>query len=298
MEFFVAHVGSGVFVPLQVAGLTLAVVAYGLRTLTLYQKGRPVEGWRQASFYSGMAIIAIAFVSPLGHIGEELVLAHMIQHLLIGDIAALLIVIGLTRAMLAPIMSIRIFDRLRILIHPAIALPLWIINLYVWHSPLLYDAAVTSDTVHALQHVCFISVGVLMWMPVAGPLPVPRWFGGGAQLIYTAIGRLAAAGLGNILMWSGTVIYTAYAPGQAYWGIDPLTDQGIAGAIMMAEGTFVTLGLMIWLLFRWSERENRKQALVELVASLDAPVSEERIDRAVAAGQGKRLHEWIVEHYG
>ena len=118
------------------------------------------------------------FVSPLAHLGGELVLAHMAQHLVIGDIAALLIVLGLTRALLQPVMALQGFDRLRVLTLPYIALPLWIANLYIWHIPALYEGAVTNEAVHALQHACFIAFGVLMWMPIAGPLPVPSWFGG------------------------------------------------------------------------------------------------------------------------
>jgi len=292
-----AHVGGGVFVPLQVTGITIITVAYLLRSVSLAQRGRPVGAWHQIAFYSGIGVIAFAFVSPIAHIGEELIFVHMIQHLLIGDIAALLIVLGLTRAILAPLMAIKIFDKLKILIHPAVALPLWIVNMFFWHLPFVYDATVTNDTVHALQHIGFINAGIIFWMPVAGPLPIPRWFGGGAQLTYVAISRLASAGLGNILMWSGTVLYPAYLPGEEYWGIDPLADQGIAGAIMMGEGTLITLGLLFWLLVRWSERENRKQALLELVDRLGAPVTEERIDRAVAAGQGKRLQQWILDRY-
>ena len=204
-----AHVGSGVFEPLQVIGVTAFGAAYALRAATLAREGRPVPMWRLTCYFSGLALILVAFVSPVAHLGGELVLAHMVQHLIIGDIAALLIVLGLTRAVLAPVMALKAFDRLRFLTLPTVALPLWIVNFYVWHIPALYDATVSNELVHALQHACFIGFGVLMWMPIAGPLPVPSWFGGGAQVGYTAIARLAMAGLGNILMWSGTVLYTA-----------------------------------------------------------------------------------------
>jgi len=190
-----AHASSGVFEPLQIAGLMALATAYAIRAQNLARDGRPVPPWRMASFFSGIVLIFVAFVSPLAHISGELVLAHMIQHLVIGDIAALLIVLGLTRSVLQPVMSLKAFDKLRVLALPMIALPLWVANLYVWHIPALYDGTVTSEWLHALQHVSFISFGVLMWMPVAGPLPVPSWFGGGAQVGYTILARLAGAGL-------------------------------------------------------------------------------------------------------
>jgi putative membrane protein len=289
----IAHLGSGVFAPVQLLGLTLFAAAYALRVSSLSRQGRPVPSWRVASFATGVALIAAAFVSPLAHLGEELIFAHMIQHLLIGDVAALLIVLGLTRSILAPVLAIGLFDRLRVLTLPGIALTLWIVNLYVWHIPVLYEGAVRHDSLHALQHACFIGFGILMWMPVAGPLPVPAWFGGGAQLVYTGAARLAGAGLGNILMWSGTVLYPVYEPGEAYWDVAPLTDQGIAGAIMMAEGTAVTVAVLFWVLLRWAQRDTEEQGLLELARERGVPLDEARAARAVAAGQGRHLRERI-----
>jgi putative membrane protein len=286
-----AHLGGGAFAPLQVLGLTLLGTAYALRVSSLARQERPVPSWRIACFAAGVALIAAAFISPLAHLGEELVFAHMIQHLLIGDIAALLIVLGLTRSILQPLLQITLIDRMRALTLPAIALTLWIANLYIWHIPALYEEAVRNDAVHALQHACFIGFGVLIWMPVVGPLPVPAWFGGGAQLVYTGIARLAAIALGNVLMWSGTVLYPIYAPGEAYWEIAPLTDQGIAGAIMMAEGTAVTVAVLCWVLLRWAQRDTEKQGLLDLARERGIPLDEARAARAVAAGQGRRLRE-------
>src|SRR5665811_344379 len=94
---------------------------------------------------------------------EELLYAHMIEHLLLGDIAALLIVLGLTGPLLAPILRIGVFDRLRALSHPAIAFPLWTIDLYVWHLPVLYQAALRHAGIHALEHAMFLGLGVNMW---------------------------------------------------------------------------------------------------------------------------------------
>jgi len=286
-----AHVGSGVFEPLQVIGVTAFGAVYALRAATLAREGRPVPMWRLTCYFSGLVLILVAFVSPIAHIAGELVLGHMIQHLIIGDIAALLIVLGLTRSILQPVMALKWFDGLRVLILPMIALPLWIVNFYVWHIPALYDATVTNEFLHALQHACFIGFGVLMWMPVAGPLPVPSWFGGGAQVGYTAVARLAMAGLGNILMWSGAVLYTAYAAGEEYWGISPLTDQGTAGVIMMTEGALIALGVLAWTLLRWAARDTEKQHLLDLAAERGVALEPERAERAVRAGHGALLEE-------
>jgi cytochrome c oxidase assembly factor CtaG len=291
----VAHLGAGAFAPLQIGGVTLIGTMYALRCVSLTHQHRAPPPWRVVSFYGGLALIVVAFVSPLAHVGEELVYVHMIQHLVIGDVAALLMVLGFTRAILQPVLALPLVGRLQALAFPAVALPLWIANLFLWHVPALYEGAVQHDALHALQHLCFIGFGIALWMPVVGPLPMPRWFGGGAQLTYTAIARLAAAALGNFLMWSGAVLYPVYATGERYWGVDPLTDQGIAGAIMMAEGLVVTLGVLAWLLLRWAERDTEKQRLLDLAYERGIQLDDARAERAVAAGHGGRLERRLKE---
>jgi len=92
-------------------------------------------------------------------------------------------------------------------------------------------------------------------------------------------------------MWSNTVFYPDYGPGEADFGISPLTDQGTAGVIMTAEGGLVTLGVLAWLFLKWAQQDTERQRLVELAEERGVPLSEERAERAVAAGTGARLEE-------
>ncbi len=263
MTLPLAHVG-GVFAPLELAPLLIAAALYAKRASTLAEKGRPVPVWRQACFASGLLTIVVALVSPIAHIGEELVIAHMVEHLLLGDIATLLLVLGLTGPLLQPVLAIKVFDRLRILAHPLVAFPLWIVNFYVWHIPVFYDAAYGGAAAHALEHTMFIFFGCLMWMPVFGPLPTPQWFTAAWKVGYVIAVRFAGAILGNVLMWSGTVLYPIYAPGERYWGISALADQSTAGVVMMIEGTFLALGLLAWVFFEASREGIEKQRLLDL----------------------------------
>ncbi|HKG36757.1 MAG TPA: cytochrome c oxidase assembly protein [Solirubrobacterales bacterium] len=285
---------AATFAPLEAVPLTVAALLYARRATTLASRGRPVPLWRQVCFGSGVALVAIALFSPIGHMAEELVLMHMVEHLLIADIAALLLVLGLTGPLLQPILAIPAFDRLRVLAHPAVAFPLWAANLYFWHIPALYEAAYGAAPVHALEHGSFLVFGCLMWMPVVGPLPVPAWFGNGWRLGYILAVRFAGVILGNVLMWSGAVLYPRYAAGEAYWGIQPLADQSTAGAIMMVEGTFVALGAFAWLFFRTAQQGTERQRLVELAERQGIALDEGRAARAVAAGQGALLEERLL----
>jgi putative membrane protein len=291
MSVPLAHAGGLVFEPLQLIGVSAIALAYVKRERTLAARGRPVPAWRVGCFAAGMLALATALVSPLASLDDELVLAHMAQHLLLGDLATLLIVLGLTGPILQPLLSIRAFDRLRVLTHPLVALPLWVADLYVWHLPALYQATLTSAPLHALQHACFFGFGVLMWMPLVGPLPVPSWFGLPAKLGYVVGVRLFGTILGNVLMWSNAVLYPDYAPGEAAHHISALSDQGIAGVIMMAETGVVTLGLLAWLFLLWAQQDTERQRLLDLADQRGIALDEKRAGRAVAAGQGARLEE-------
>src|SRR5262245_66088619 len=136
--------------------------------MVLHWDNRPVPTWRQVCFGSGLAVIAIALFSPIGHISEELVIAHMGEHLLIGDVATLLLVLGLTRSLLQPVLAIRFFNRLQVLAHPAVALPLWAANLFFWHIPALYQDAYGSAPIHALEHATLLFFGCTLCIPVVG----------------------------------------------------------------------------------------------------------------------------------
>jgi putative membrane protein len=293
MNLLLAHVGAA-FAPLEVLPLFLAAVLYAKRSVTLVEKGRPVPLWRQLCFAAGLLTIAVALVSPVAHIGEELVIAHMVEHLMLGDAATLLLVLGLTGPLLQPILAIPVFDKLRTLAHPLVALPLWALNFYFWHVPALYDAAYGGAAVHLVEHASFIFFGCLMWMPIFGPLPKPSWFNAGWKVAYVIAVRFAGAILGNVLMWSGAVLYPKYAAGEAYWKISPLADQSTAGVVMMVEGTFLGLGLLAWVFFEVSREGIEKQRLLDLATERGVELDEARAQRAVAAGQTERLERQLI----
>jgi cytochrome c oxidase assembly factor CtaG len=222
----------------------------------------------------------------------------MIEHLLMGDLAALLIVLGLTGPLLAPVLRIGFFDRLRVLAHPLVALPLWAINLYVWHLPFLYQAALRHPGVHALEHAMFIACGVNMWMCLFGPLPMPRWFGNLAKLGYIVCVRLIGTVLGNLFLWSGTVFYPFYLHGDASHHISPLADQNVAGAIMMVEESILTLCLLCWLFLRAAREGEERQQLLDYARLHGVELSEARAARAVAAGRGAELRRRLETRAG
>jgi putative membrane protein len=276
------------FAPLQLVPAVVAAVMYGLRTRKV-----ATPAWRQWCFYGGLVLMAATLVSPLAHLSEELFLAHMLEHLLIADLGTLLIVLGLTGPVLQPLL--KAIPWLRSFGHPVVALVCWTANFYVWHLPALYQSAVSSDAVHALQHILFVSFGIAMWMALLGPLPKPSWFGNGAKIGYIVAVRLIQSVLANALLWSSGVLYPRYAAGQEYWGISPANDQSAAGAIMMIEGSIVTILLFGWLFIRAARESEERQQLLELAQERGVELSEERAARAVSAGRGEALRKRILD---
>src|SRR4051812_43859479 len=279
-------------VALQLAPATAAGILYALRTHSLAGTPRAVPGWRRACFLGGLCLIVVTLTS-MGSLSDELFWAHMIEHLVIGDIGTLLLVLGLTGPVLAPVLRIPVFDRLRILAHPLVAFPLWAIDLYLWHVPFFHEAAVRHDVVHALQHFGFVAFGFNMWMALLGPLPKPLWFGNLARLVYILAVRLTGAVLGNVFVFGGHVFFGVYAAGERAHGIAPGADQNAAGAIMMVEGSILTLLLFGWLFARTAREGEERQELLELAAARGVELTEARAARAVAAGRGAELRRRI-----
>ena len=139
-------------VALQLLPATIAGILYALRTHTLAATPRAVPTWRKACFYGGLTLIVVS-LTAMGPLADELFWAHMVEHLIVGDVGALLLVLGPHR----PAARARPA-------HPASStacacsrirrsrFPLWALDLYVWHLPALHEAAVRHGGVHALQH--------------------------------------------------------------------------------------------------------------------------------------------------
>jgi cytochrome c oxidase assembly factor CtaG len=207
----------------------------------------------------------------------------MLQHILLGDLAPLCMVAGLTGPILRPVLAIPLFQRLRFLAHPLVAFPIWAVNLLLWHLPFAYQGALHHDAVHAVQHILFFTCGCLMWAPVVEVLPGPAWFGTGMKLGYIVAVRIVETILGNVFVWSGGVFYHYYEHPAERWGISAHADQGIAGGLMMIEGSIVTICALAWLFLRLGSESELHQQLLE------QGVDPRAAGRAVRYGRGQGL---------
>ena len=255
---------SWTFEPLQLVPVVVIACAYAVRARTLARRGQPVPGWRVGLFAFGIGLLLLAVVSPIAEIGEtELFSVHMVQHLLLGDLAPLCLLAGLTGPLLRPVLALPGVMRLRVLANPLVAFPIWSANLILWHLPVFYEAALGSSLVHALEHIAFFGAGIVLWLPVLETLPAPEWFGTGAKLAYIVGVRLVATIIGNVFIWAGSPFYNTYRTGDDYLGLSPGADQSLAGSLMMLEGSIVTVVAIAWLFLRLAQEGEVRQELIE-----------------------------------
>ena len=242
------------FDPLEISVLALAGALYWRRARTLARRGRPIPPLRAAAFAAGLLTILLALVSPIDTIGEErLFSVHMLQHLLLGDLGALLLVLGLDGRLLRPLLRLRVVHRLRVLGHPLVALPLWAANFVVWHLPALFDAALRNDAIHALQHSLFIGLGMLMWAALLEPLPGPAWFTAPWKIPYVLGMWLVMLVLSQVFIWSSHPFYIRYG----------LADQRAGGGVMLVESLFTMLPALVWVLLQVLRESEARQQLVD-----------------------------------
>jgi cytochrome c oxidase assembly factor CtaG len=246
------------------AAIAVAAVAYARRAWTLSRRGRRVATAKLLAFAAALGVLVLAVVSPVDSIGEErLFSVHMAQHLLIGDVAPLLAVLGFSGPILRPLLAPRPVQRVRLLAHPLVALPVWALDLWLWHLPTLYDAALRRDLVHSLEHACFFAGGLLLWTSVLGLLPGPRWFGAGARLAALGFVWLVGVPLANVFLWSGHAYYPPYVEAPRTWGLSPLEDQRAGGGVMLVEMMLVGAIVFVALGLEWLAEAERRQARID-----------------------------------
>jgi cytochrome c oxidase assembly factor CtaG len=188
---------------------------------------------------AGVCVGAFALLGPPDRLADDALSAHMLQHVLLGDLAPLLLVLSLRGADLAWLVR-----RAGPLLHPLLALAAWAAVTAAWHVPAMYDLALAHERVHALEHGCFAAAGALVWLALLDP--ARRGLLAGWWRFAYAIALLAGAQmLGNVLILEGP-LYGAYAHAERPFGLSAVGDQDAAAVVMMVEqvltvGTFAFL---------------------------------------------------------
>jgi putative membrane protein len=264
--------------PAVLAPLALMAVIYVRR----FRQARRESGGRGATwlhalaFAGAMLALLGALVTPLDGLGADyLFSAHMLQHVLLGDIAPLLLLLSLSRVILRPVTRrlMRVERALGPLASPVTAIALWLGTMYVWHIPALYDAAIENPLLHALEHLSFFAAGIALWWPLVQPIPMRRSLTGLQPLGYIAAAKGGLAALGLFLAWSSTAHYPFYEDAPRIWGLTAVEDQNVAGVIMMVEQSLTLVLVMVWVFIRMLARSEQEELRRERLEEAQLPAS-------------------------
>jgi len=262
------------FDPLIVGSLviTLAIYAYGLFKLwRSSERGRGISIWAVAAFAAGWFSLVIALVSPLHPWGEVLFSAHMTQHEILMLVSAPLFV--LSRPLIAVMWAMPPAWRMTVgtafksdmvekicafFTNGFVAWAVHAIALWVWHIPVLFQATLTNDGVHTLQHASFFGTALLFWWAIIYGRRDLASYGAGVLYLFTT--SIHSGVLGAFLTFTTRVWYPAYSGSTAAWGLTPLEDQQLGGLIMWVPAGIVYILAALFMFAGWL-RESEKRVL-------------------------------------
>ena len=253
------------FDPAVILALAAVGVLYARAILVLRRRGVTVSRWQQTAWWGGLTLMAIALLSPVDGLGEELMSAHMAQHLLIADLAAPLLITGVRWPVLsfllprAVLISVARRRRLRSVLaplrRPLVAIAIYVVVLYGWHFAFTFEASVTNDSVHALQHQSFVAASMLVWWAALEPgrrrVPGELW-----KSAHILGARFAGMFLGMAFIAMRTPAYDVYDGGH---GLTAVEDQQIAGGLMLSLDFLIVVFVLVFFFFRAASDHDRRE---------------------------------------
>jgi cytochrome c oxidase assembly factor CtaG len=270
--------GSWSFDPIAILALVAASYVYARMYRRAASRSDAVGAGHWVPYAAGIVVLAIALLSPIDAIGDGWLLsAHMLQHVLLSDVAPALIVLGLRSPVLQlglPKPTLRAVAPggrwgrvLGLLTSPWVAIPLWATATWVWAIPAVFDFAAQHSVVHAFEHATLFYTGLALWWLIVDPLPRVRLRPGGERLALLGFTRLASAAICVPLTWMTSVQYPLYASAPRGFGLSAIADQQLAGAGMCFI-EFLVFGIAFAAVFiSMLGREDSRVAVAERAAA-------------------------------
>ena len=261
---------SWTFAPIVIVALLAYAAIYGMRWRAARTEGgaRAAPVSRALLWGLGIACLAIALLSPVDVLGEQFASFHMVQHLLIADLAPICLTLGLTKWILRPVTRRihRIERAAGPFGHPAFGVVAYVGAMWLWHVPALYDAALSHAAVHVLEHLSFAAAGLLYWWHLLSPIRSRLRLAGMGPIIYMAATKVGVGFLGVLLGFAPRLLYDGYGTTVERWGMDPLDDQHVAGLIMGLEQSLIMGIALAWLFTRMLSEADREDERAERYA--------------------------------
>lgn len=269
--------------PGEVVPFLISIAVYYTGLYRLWRRagtGRGISRRQAAAFTAGLAVLALALISPLDALADALFSVHMVQHLLLILAAAPLLVLGAPEVALlwaVPVAWRSKTGRGEHALARAVAGradgggggPILVVVtatavLWAWHLPRLYDLAVADEAVHTMEHTAFLVTAIAFWAAVLRFTPRER-VGNGLRILYVFAMALQGSILGAVITFAPRPLYAAHLETAPAWGVSPLVDQQIAGLIMWIPPAVLYLGVSCYLFVGWLEAVRRRQEAADVL---------------------------------
>jgi cytochrome c oxidase assembly factor CtaG len=256
-----ADAPSWTFVPNVAAGLVASALVYLALVGRRWRVRRRIAWRRLIAFVGGLAVVALAVMSPLDSLADDRSFAaHMLQHELLLTVAPLLLLMGLdaqllvplTRAVIRPVLRHQSTRRLlRTVTWPSLALGLWSASVLAWSVPAMVALAYRNETVHNAEHLQLLAVGLLFWAVILAPFPSLHRPNVTAKLTYLAMVCMVGSVVAAVFAFDPTTLFRVpYAAGKPWLGLSALAEQRLAAAVMMAIDMPAVLAAAVWIVSR------------------------------------------------
>lgn len=222
---------------------------------------KPVNRGQAAAFLFGMAILFLALQSPLDYLSDHyLFSAHMLQHMLMIFAVAPLLLAGTPGWFLRPLLRQRVtWPLARVLTRPLMSLLLFNGVFTLYHFPILYNASLASEPLHAVMHLVFLGTALLSWWPILSPLAdLPR-LSHPMQLLYLGAQSVLCQPVGAIITLTPEPVYQPYATAPRIIGLSALEDQQLGGLLMWVGGVLLYFCFLTVVFFRWALQSEARE---------------------------------------
>jgi cytochrome c oxidase assembly factor CtaG len=221
---------------------------------------RAVQSWQLGLYLVGLAAIGVALLSPIDALASVFLSMHMVQHLLLLMISPILLLLanpfvhclwGVPRKLRHGIGRLFVPRSVfRSAIWALTLMPatwsLYVLDLWAWHSPALYQLALRQPGVHDAEHISFFVTAFFFWWPIVNPSPrLHGQISYGYRIIYLVAATLQNTLLGMAISIPERVLYPFYATVPQLRAIAPIDDQALGGGIMWVSGHMYLIPILV-----------------------------------------------------
>lgn len=250
----------------------------------------PVSRGNLWCFGGAITMLLVASWWPMHDIGERyLYSAHMLQHMMLSYFLPPLALLATPAWLLRTLIGNgALYRAVRFLCKPVVAGVVFNLGVMITHVPGLVNASTDNGLLHYLLHVLVVSTGLLMWMPVCGPLPELR-IGALATMVYLFAQSIIPTVPAGWLTFAESAVYRSYDIPFRLWGLSVRVDQQVAGAIMKTGGTIFLWSIIVTLWFKRfaaghdREYDFRRSVAAPIESHGEAELSYAEVERAFAA---------------